>query len=139
MAVKNGKIVISRSGRILPIGQSTELYCYTLDGEEEPTFRRSLSVAGHTLVLDHLAFDSEGRLVLAGNRYSAIDASGMQVVRLLSNGELDGGFGQDGYSPVNGDQAAGNGLYLDDVSIRVLTLKPVNLGPYYEYMVRLKS
>jgi len=137
MAVNDHKIVVSRSGNL---GEAaTELYCYTLAGEEETTFRRSLSVPGHTLILDHLSFDSQDRLVLAGQRNSAAAESGMQVVRLLTNGELDADFGQGGYSPVNEYQAASNGLYLNDQGVRVLTLMPVGFGPFYEQMVKFYS
>jgi len=143
MAVKNDRIVISRGGRILPLGQPTELYCYTLAGEKDNNFRcPSLSVEGHSLVLDHLSFDSQGRLVLAGQFYYLEEpwiVSKMQVVRLLSTGELDVTFGNDGYSPGNYYQVGSNGLHLDDQGIRVLTLMPVGFGPFYEQMVKFYS
>jgi len=141
MAVNDRYIVVSRGGSLNdPIGQPNEVYCYTLSGEEDSTFRHSPSVKGHTLILDHLSFDSQGRLVLAGQIYYLEQQwikSKMQVVRYLSNGELDVDFGNKGYSPVNEYQVGSNGLYLDDQGIRVLTLMPNE--PFYEQMVKLYS
>ncbi|WP_191831750.1 hypothetical protein [Pseudomonas fluorescens] len=141
MAVNNERIVISRGGQITPIGQSAELYCYTLDGEVDNDFScPSLSVEGHSLTLDRLSFDSQGRLVLAGQIYYPDGPrilSKMQVVRLLSTGKPDLTFGQGGYSPANYYQLASNGLYLDDQGIRVLTLMPSER--VYEHMVKLYS
>lgn len=145
MAVKNNTIVVSRSQLSFEIDLPTELYCYTLAGEQDPTFRRTLRVVGHTLSLDHLSFDSQGRLVLAGQSYFSEEEnpqlqSTMQVVRLLSTGEPDFTFGEGGYAPTDRYRYATNGLYLDDQGIRVLTLMPVTLDDsLYEYMIRLNS
>lgn len=145
MAVNNNTIVVSRSGTLFPIGQGTELYSFTLTGEVDPSFTRTLRVEGHSLVLDHLSFDSQERLVLAGQSYFSEEnnqylQSAMQVLRLRSTGEPDDTFGKDGYAPSDHYRYATNGLYLNDSGIRVLTLMPVTEGAgFYEYMVRLNS
>jgi len=137
MDVKNGRIVVS-AGFQYDFDKPTAVYCFSLDGKIDPDFNsgRRLEI-GRGLKLDHVRFDTQGRIVLAGTQFSPPTNRALRVVRLNSDGSLDGAFGESGFFDGAPYYVAANDLFVTGNEIRVLSLFPPTDGPFYEVMLKL--
>lgn len=137
MDVKNGRIVVS-AGFQNDLDQPTSVYCFSLDGKIDPDFNnaRTLEI-GRGLKLDHVRFDTQGRIVLAGTQHSPPTNKALSVVRLNSDGSRDDMFGEGGFFDGAPYYAAANDLFVTGNEIRVLSLSPRTGSLSYEMMLKL--
>ncbi|MPS98947.1 MAG: hypothetical protein E2581_10665 [Pseudomonas sp.] len=139
------KDVIVASVSVWPsITTSTHLHGYTVQGEPIAQFTREVrgDLEGGQ-VFDHLQFDTQGRLLLAGTRtYRSGDdpeaQSSLHVARLNVDGTVDNDFGKNGFSELNVYHAAANGIHVDESGVRILTLMPITIGAFYEKVAKFQ-
>ncbi|MEN5302322.1 delta-60 repeat domain-containing protein [Pseudomonas sp. TWI628] len=145
LAIKDELIVVSSGATFnISVPSETELYGFNFEGHQDERFRRTLKLPDGNLSLVHIAFDEQGRLVLAGQRYYRAGSdpqihAELRLARLLVDGTMDLSFGKDGFSDRNDYLWASNGMHVNTQGIRVLTLMPVGDRPFYEMIARFLS
>lgn len=133
LVATSDRIVVTRAPSLLPAGYASTVYQYTLEGQVDSRFNQgqplkvppypSADGVAETLRLYHAAFDPQGALLLAGSqgRVTTRVEERLCVVRLRASGARDEGFGDDGYALGPDEMINGNGLYVREDGIRLLT------------------
>lgn len=129
LATDGQRIVVTHAPPWQPAGYASTVYQYTSEGQFDPDFNGGTplkvapSAPADTLRLYRAAFDGQGNIVLAGAQ-GKIDSgikSSLCVVRLRASGTLDTGFGDGGYALGPDGLISGDGLYVHQDGIRLLT------------------
>lgn len=130
MATSGQSIVVTQAPPWQPAGYASTVYHYTSEGQFDPDFNGGTplkvapSTPASTLRLYRAAFDGQGNIVLAGAQGKAdsgVIESSLCVVRLRASGTLDTGFGDGGYALGPDGMISGDGLYVHQDGIRLLT------------------
>ncbi|WP_060507268.1 delta-60 repeat domain-containing protein [Pseudomonas sp. NBRC 111124] len=145
LAIKDNLIVVSSGATPnTEVPSGTLLYGFDFQGQPVKSFEHTLTLPNGNLSLPHIAFDEQGRLVLAGERHFIAGSdpqinNELRMARLLADGSLDNRYGKDGFSEPVPYLWACNNLYISPLGIYVLTLMPVSDAPFYELIARFQS